>query len=74
MPVAGGAQCQPAQRLITKAEIPLRVISVSAIYHDKYIVVDGMTTETGWFHHSQAAAKSDSENVLVVWNDRAVAV
>jgi len=35
--------------------------------------VDGTTTETGSFNYSQAAAKSNSENVLVVWNDRAAA-
>ena len=32
-----------------------------------------MTTETGSFNYSQAAAKSNSENVLVVWNNRTVA-
>ena len=67
------AASQAAQRLIMGVGIPLRVISVYAIHHDKYIVVDGMTTETGSFNYSQAAAKSNSENVLVVWNDRAVA-
>ena len=67
------AASQAAQRLIMGVGIPLRVISVYAIHHDKYIVVDGATTETGSFNYSQAAAKSNSENVLVVWNDRAVA-
>ena len=67
------AASQSAQRLITGAGIPLRVISVYAIHHDKYIVVDGKTTETGSFNYSQAAAKSNSENVLVIWNDRNVA-
>lgn len=46
-----------------------RVISRYAIHHDKYIVVDGRHTETGSFNYSQAAAKSNSENVLVVWNN-----
>ena len=64
------AASQAAQRLIMGVGIPLRVISVYAIHHDKYIVVDGMTTETGSFNYSQAAAKSNSENVLVVWNDQ----
>jgi phosphatidylserine/phosphatidylglycerophosphate/cardiolipin synthase-like enzyme len=55
--------------LIMGAGIPLRVVSAYTIHHDKYIVVDGKHTETGSFNFSQAAAKSNSENVLVVWND-----
>ena len=59
--------------LIVGAGIPLRVVSVYAIHHDKYIVVDGKHTETGSFNFSQAAAKSNSENVLVIWDNPAVA-
>ena len=62
-----------AINLIVGADIPLRVISAYAIHHDKYIVVDAKTTETGSFNYSQAAAKSNSENVLVVWDNPAVA-
>ena len=62
-----------AQRLILQARIPLRRISVYAIHHDKYVVVDGQTTETGSFNYSRAAAKSNSENVIVVWNNEKVA-
>lgn len=42
-----GAASLAAQRLITGAVIALRVISVYAIHLDKYVVVDGKTTETG---------------------------
>ena len=62
-----------AMRMITEANIPLKVISAYAIHHDKYIVVDGRHTETGSFNYSQAAARSNSENVLVVWNNPATA-
>ncbi|MEB0056486.1 phospholipase D family protein [Variovorax sp. LG9.2] len=62
-----------AMNLIAGADIPVRVISSYAIHHDKYIVVDGRHTETGSFNYSQAAARSNSENVLVVWNDERVA-
>lgn len=62
-----------AINLIVNADIPIRVISTYAIHHDKYIVVDGTHTETGSFNYSQAATKSNSENVLVVWNNPAVA-
>ena len=62
-----------AMNLIMGAGIPLRVVSAYAIHHDKYIVVDSKHTETGSFNYSQAAAKSNSENVVVVWDNRAVA-
>ena len=59
--------------LIVGAGIPLRVVSVYAIHHDKYIVVDGKHAETGSFNFSQAAAKSNSENVVVIWDSPTVA-
>ena len=62
-----------AMNLIMGADIPLRVVSVYAIHHDKYIVVDDRHTETGSFNFSQAAAKSNSENFLVIWNNPEVA-
>ncbi|RYH63592.1 MAG: hypothetical protein EON54_07830 [Alcaligenaceae bacterium] len=62
-----------AMNLVVGADIPTRVISAYAIHHDKYIVVDGKHTETGSFNYSQAAAKSNSENVLVVWDNAKVA-
>jgi len=62
-----------AMNLIARADIPIRVISRYAIHHDKYIVVDGRHTETGSFNYSQAAAKSNSENVLVLWDNATVA-
>ena len=62
-----------AIRMITDANIPLKVIFSYVIHHDKYIVVDGWHTETGSFNYSQAAARSNSENVLVVWNNPGIA-
>lgn len=62
-----------AMNLVVDAGIPLRVITVYAIHHDKYIVADRHTTQTGSFNYSQAAAKSSSENVLVVWDNERVA-
>ena len=43
------------------------------MHQDKYLVVDGRTTETGSFNYSQAVARSNSEKVMVVWDDSAVA-
>ena len=68
-----GAANLLAMKMITEANIPLKVVSAYAIHHDKYIVVDGRHTETGSFNYSQAAARANSENVLVLWNNEAVA-
>lgn len=62
-----------AMNLIVGAGIPLRVVSAYTIHHDKYVVVDGKHTETGSFNYSQAAARSNSENVLVIWDNPTVA-
>lgn len=58
-----------AINILLGADIPVRANSKYAIHHDKYIVVDEMHVQTGSFNYSQAAAKSNSENVLVVWFD-----
>jgi phosphatidylserine/phosphatidylglycerophosphate/cardiolipin synthase-like enzyme len=58
-----------ALNLLVKAGIPTRTISTYAIHHDKYIVADERHVQNGSFNYSQAAAKSNSENVLVVWNN-----
>lgn len=68
-----GQSSLAAMNLIAGGDIPLRTISVYAIHHDKFVVVDGHTTETGSFNYSQAAAKSNSENVIVVWDNPGVA-
>lgn len=57
-----------ALNLLVNAGIPTRRISTYAIHHDKYIIADGAHVQTGSFNYSQAAAKSNSENVLVIWN------
>jgi phosphatidylserine/phosphatidylglycerophosphate/cardiolipin synthase-like enzyme len=56
------------------AGIQIRTISVYPIHHDKTIIVDRMHIETGSFNYSSAAAKANSENVLVLWNNPRVAI
>src|SRR6476660_6566143 len=58
-----------ALNLMVNAGIPTRTISRYAIHHDKYMVIDKRTLQTGSFNYSKAAANSNSENVLVVWNN-----
>ncbi len=58
-----------ALNLLVNAGIPVRVVSVYPIHHDKSQVIDRKTVQTGSFNYTTAAEKSNSENVLVVWND-----
>lgn len=54
---------------LVDAGIAVRMIAVYPIHHDKSLVVDGATVQTGSFNYTQAAAKSNSENVIVMWNN-----
>jgi phosphatidylserine/phosphatidylglycerophosphate/cardiolipin synthase-like enzyme len=63
-----------ALNLLAAAGIPTRTISRYAIHHDKYMVIDKTTVQTGSFNYSKAAAKSNSENVVVIWNNPDVAL
>lgn len=63
-----------ALNLLAGAGIPTRTISRYAIHHDKYMVIDKITVQTGSFNYSKAAAKSNSENVIVIWNNTDVAL
>lgn len=58
---------------LANAGIQVRTTNAFAIAHDKVIVADGVTTQTGSFNYSAAAAKSNSENVIVLWNNPKVA-
>ena len=58
---------------LINAGIPTRTIAAYAIHHDKVIIVDGRHVQTGSFNYSTAAAHRNSENVLVIWNNPALA-
>ena len=62
-----------AMNLMVNADIPLRTVSNYRIHHDKYIIVDGRTVETGSFNYSKSAARYNSENVLVIWDNPQIA-
>jgi phosphatidylserine/phosphatidylglycerophosphate/cardiolipin synthase-like enzyme len=68
-----GKSSTAAMNLLVSAGIPLRTVSQFSIMHDKVIVTDGQNTETGSFNFSRAAARANSENVLVVRDDPALA-
>lgn len=62
-----------AMNLLLGAGIPVRTVSAYKILHDKVIVADGRNTQVGSFNYTRAADRSNSENVLVVWDAPAVA-
>lgn len=62
-----------AMNLLAGAGIPVRTTSAWKILHDKVIVTDGRNTQVGSFNFSRTADRSNSENVLVVWDDPVVA-
>lgn len=62
-----------AMNLLVGAGIPVRTVSVYKILHDKVIVADGRNTQVGSFNYTRAADRSNSENVLVVWDDPVLA-
>jgi phosphatidylserine/phosphatidylglycerophosphate/cardiolipin synthase-like enzyme len=59
--------------LLANAGIATRTISAYPIHHDKYLVVDAESVETGSFNYTTAAARRNSENVIVIWHDASLA-
>ncbi|MGP3122675.1 phospholipase D family protein [Serratia nevei] len=55
-----------ALNLLANAGVNVRTVNSYKILHDKVIVVDGVTTETGSFNFSRAAHRANSENVVVL--------
>ncbi|HHY6930483.1 TPA: phospholipase D family protein [Burkholderia ambifaria] len=62
-----------ALSMLLRAGIPVRTIGSFAIHHDKSVTVDAETVQTGSFNFSAAAARKNSEDVLVLWNCPAIA-
>ncbi len=60
---------QHALSIVQLAGVEVRTIDAYAIFHDKYMVIDGRTVQTGSFNYTYSAAHRNAENVIVVWND-----
>ncbi len=54
---------------LVNAGADVRTIRVYPIHHDKVIIADRQTVELGSFNYSDAAARKNSENVLVNWSN-----
>ena len=53
---------------LLEEKIPVRVDYKHSLQHNKYIIVDGKTLQTGSFNYSAAAQNRNAENVIVLWN------
>ena len=55
-------------KFLAHADIPIRIDYKYAIMHNKFIVVDGDTVETGSFNYTSAAENKNAENVIILRN------
>jgi phosphatidylserine/phosphatidylglycerophosphate/cardiolipin synthase-like enzyme len=55
-----------AMNLLVNVGIPVRTVSKFKIMHDKLFIVDNQSVELGLFNYTLSAARSNSENALVV--------
>ncbi|WP_376771057.1 phospholipase D family nuclease [Yersinia pseudotuberculosis] len=62
-----------AVTFLANSGIAVRLSDKYAIMHNKFIVTDGQTVETGSYNFSASADKRNAENTLVLWNMPAVA-
>ncbi|RXV64152.1 phospholipase D family protein [Burkholderia stabilis] len=58
---------------LVAAGVPVRIDMAVPLMHDKFIVADGDTTQTGSMNYTQAGAYHNAENVLVIWHHATVA-
>ena len=55
-----------AMHLVTRNGVELRTNDHFHIHHDKTLIVDGSTVETGSFNYAESAETKNSENVVVI--------
>lgn len=68
-----GPKARAALSALSLAGAQVRVVDAYAIFHDKVQIVDGRTVQTGSYNYSESAAKRNSENVIVHWDNPALA-
>lgn len=64
---------QSAINLLAARDIPVRLNGQYAALHDKFIVADARTVETGSFNYTRSGARHNSENALVIHDMPALA-
>jgi phosphatidylserine/phosphatidylglycerophosphate/cardiolipin synthase-like enzyme len=55
-----------AMDFVTRNGVALRTNDHYHLHHDKTIIVDGNTVQTGSFNYAESAEKANSENVVVI--------
>ena len=63
----GSKYAMSALSSLVNAGAEIRTNGNFSIFHDKSIIADGRTVQTGSFNYSKAAAKENSENVVILW-------
>lgn len=64
----GNSNKYTATRYLANQGLDVRLNGNYAIMHNKFIVVDNQTVETGSFNYSAGAVDKNAENVVVMWN------
>lgn len=64
----GNSNKYTATQYLANQGLDVRLNSNYAIMHNKFIVVDNQTVETGSFNYSSGAVNKNAENVVVMWN------
>jgi len=63
-----GRASRAAMNALVDGGVGLRTIDRYKLQHDKVIITDGRTVETGSFNYTSSAERSNSENAIVIWN------
>lgn len=63
-----GKTSQDAMSFVSQHGVQVRTNDTFHIHHDKTIIVDGHTVETGSFNFATSAESANSENVVVIRN------
>jgi phosphatidylserine/phosphatidylglycerophosphate/cardiolipin synthase-like enzyme len=53
--------------------VQVRLNGLYAIFHHKFMVIDGLHVQTGSFNYSAAANSRNAENVIMLWNVKPLA-
>jgi phosphatidylserine/phosphatidylglycerophosphate/cardiolipin synthase-like enzyme len=67
------SKARAALATLVNAGVEVRTISAYQIHHDKVIIADRQTVQLGSYNYSDAAARRNSENVLVNWGNAKLA-
>ena len=67
------ARAYSAAQFLANARVPVRLHARYALQHNKFMVVDGTSVQTGSFNYTTSAGARNAENVLVLRNAPVIA-